>query len=166
MYFQGDGPYIEPDGMGTMIAFVDYLCSFITLAWASGHIASSQFLYYSIFALSLVIIACSLMLWSFLTLSSNYPNICTRGPYYFVRHPWYFADVLVIVATLPVIDSGIRGEDPVTGFLTIFLILFDICGIVGIIGRIIEEEEFLIQYFGSIYRPYKSKTACLIPYLF
>jgi protein-S-isoprenylcysteine O-methyltransferase len=80
-------------------------------------------------------------------------KLITSGPYSVVRHPMYFANILMYIGCLIIIRSYI--------LFGLFLILIAILSY-----RIKIEEKELFNKFGKEYEEYKKKVALIIPYIF
>ena len=78
-------------------------------------------------------------------------RIVTRGPYRYIRHPLYLANIL----------QGI-GFTLASGSL--WVLLFAAYGIVSVISVIVREESYLGQGFPE-YENYRAKTSRLIPFI-
>ncbi len=80
-------------------------------------------------------------------------TLVTRGPYRWVRHPFYLANALAIVANFLLTANWFLA---LTGGI--------ILGLLGLRTRI--EEEKLIERFGEDYREYMKRTGRFLPRLF
>ncbi len=105
--------------------------------------------------------AASLLVWVFRNLGKNLTDtvvtrlehtLVTSGPYRWVRHPFYLAFGLIIVADSLATANWFLA---LTGGLTFALILI----------RTTKEEENLIKRFGDDYRRYRDRTGKLFPRL-
>lgn len=79
-------------------------------------------------------------------------TLVTHGPYRWVRHPYYSAFFLLIVATSLLAANWLLA---VSGLFTFSLL----------VRRIPLEEKFLVDRFGDDYRAYRRQTGSLIPRL-
>ncbi len=107
------------------------------------------------------VVAASLLVWVFRSLGTNLTDtvvtriehtLVTSGPYRWVRHPFYLAFGLIIVADSLATANWFLA---LTGGLTFALILV----------RTTREEENLIRRFGDDYRRYQDRTGKLFPRL-
>ncbi len=103
----------------------------------------------------------SLLVWVFRNLGTNLTDtvvtrlehtLVTSGPYRWVRHPFYLAFGLIIVADSLATANWFLA---LTGGLTFALILI----------RTTKEEENLVKRFGDDYRRYRDRTGKLFPRL-
>ena len=87
-------------------------------------------------------------------IKSNH-KLVTEGPYKYVMHPGYLAQLLLITSTIFFYNVNM--------FITFCLILY-----VAYVYtyRIVNEDAMLSYHFGTEYDKYKSSRAKLIPYLF
>ena len=80
-------------------------------------------------------------------------KLVTTGPYSVVRHPMYFANILMYIGCLIIVKSYI--------LLGLFLVISTILGY-----RLKIEEQELFSKFGKEYKKYREKVALIIPYIF
>ena len=106
-------------------------------------------------------VAASLLVWVFRSLGTNLTDtvvtrrqhtLVTSGPYRWVRHPFYLAFGLIIVADSLATANWFLA---LTGGITFALIFI----------RTKKEEENLIKRFGDDYRRYQDRTGKLFPRL-
>ncbi len=107
------------------------------------------------------VVAASLLIWVFRSLGTNLTDtvvtrlehtLVTSGPYRWVRHPFYLAFGLIILADSLATANWFLA---LTGGLAFILILV----------RTTKEEENLIRRFGDDYRRYQDRTGKLFPRL-
>ncbi len=107
------------------------------------------------------VVGASLLVWVFRSLGTNLTDtvvtriehtLVTSGPYRWVRHPFYLAFGLIIVADSLATANWFLA---LTGGLTFALIFI----------RTTKEEENLIKRFGDDYRRYQDRTGKLFPRL-
>lgn len=107
------------------------------------------------------VIGLVLMQWTLATLGRNLTDtvetrqdatLITHGPYRWVRHPYYVAAALLILATTLISTNLIIG---LSGLLVFALLAI----------RTPQEEQMLVQRFGSDYQDYQAKTGRFIPKL-
>jgi protein-S-isoprenylcysteine O-methyltransferase Ste14 len=79
-------------------------------------------------------------------------TLVTTGPYRWVRHPFYGAAVLALLASSLVAANGFLF---ITGCVPVLLLRF----------RTWKEEENLIARFGDEYRAYMQRTGRFVPRL-
>jgi len=79
-------------------------------------------------------------------------RIVTYGPYSYIRHPLYLANILQGVGYI--LTSG-----------SLWVLLFAAYGIVALIRSLVREESYLAKNFPE-YEPYRAKTSRLIPFIY
>jgi protein-S-isoprenylcysteine O-methyltransferase Ste14 len=79
-------------------------------------------------------------------------TLVTHGPYRWVRHPYYSAFFLLIVATSLLAANWLLAASG----LVVFILL---------VRRVPVEEKFLVDRFGEDYRTYRRQTGGLVPRL-
>jgi protein-S-isoprenylcysteine O-methyltransferase Ste14 len=77
-------------------------------------------------------------------------TLVTHGPYRYVRHPFYDAVALAVVA------NGLAAANW-------FLLLGGLLAIALIVLRTSREEERLLARFGDSYRVYRARTGRFLP---
>ena len=80
-------------------------------------------------------------------------KLITSGPYSVVRHPMYFANILMHIGCIIIINSYV--------LLGLFLLIVLILGY-----RIKIEEQELLKKFGKNYEIYRKKVALIIPFIY
>jgi protein-S-isoprenylcysteine O-methyltransferase Ste14 len=104
--------------------------------------------------------AMALLWWVELSLGRNFNTtlhlreehtLVTEGPYRYVRHPMYAAQIPLILAWLPASANWLVGLPGLIGGLVIFAL------------RIPEEEKVMLERFGDEYRAYMDQTDRLLP---
>jgi protein-S-isoprenylcysteine O-methyltransferase Ste14 len=116
------------------------------------------------FGVALAGVAILLNAWSHRTLSQKLgrdfnpalrllkvPALVTEGPYAIIRHPIYFAFLLMQIAVLLLTSNWLIGLSGI-GIITAVIII-----------RVPEEENLLIDQFGPHYRGYTTETGRLLP---
>jgi protein-S-isoprenylcysteine O-methyltransferase Ste14 len=102
-----------------------------------------------------------LMQWTLASLGRNLTDtvetrqdatLVTHGPYCWVRHPYYVAAALLILATTLMSTNLIIG---LSGLIVLVLLAI----------RTPQEEQMLVQRFGSAYEDYQAKTGRFLPKL-
>jgi protein-S-isoprenylcysteine O-methyltransferase Ste14 len=86
--------------------------------------------------------------------SAPHQEVCRRGPYRWVRHPAYLAQIIFFTAFA--LTGGSRAVAAVVG----------IAAIAGYAYRIREEERMLLTTLGDRYADYAASTRRLIPFLY
>lgn len=79
-------------------------------------------------------------------------QIVTRGPYRYIRHPLYLANILQGVGYI--LTSG-----------SLWVLLFAIYGILSVVRALDKEESYLSRTF-SEYEEYRASTSRLIPFIY
>jgi len=100
-----------------------------------------------------------LMQWTLTNLGRNLTDtvetrqdatLITHGPYRWVRHPYYVAAALLILATTLTSANLVIG---LSGLLVLVLLAI----------RTPQEEQMLLQRFGNSYQDYQAKTGRFVP---
>ena len=138
-----------------MAGLMVFLVKPSAMAWASFSLP--DWLRWS--GVGLVAAAGGLALWTFRTLGHNLTDtVVTRrdatlvidGPYHWVRHPFYSAFVIGVIANTLVTANAYLA---ITGIATLLVI----------IGRTSIEERKLVERFGSSYLDYTRRTGRFLP---
>jgi protein-S-isoprenylcysteine O-methyltransferase Ste14 len=79
-------------------------------------------------------------------------RIVTQGPYGYIRHPLYLANILQGVGYI--LTSG-----------SLWVLLLAAYGISVVIMSLVREESYLVKKFPE-YEPYRAKTSRLIPFIY
>ena len=105
------------------------------------------------------VLAAGLAVWTFRTLGVNITDtvvtrknhtLVTNGPYRYLRHPFYVATTLFVVAGMLATANWFIA---ITGTVTLTLLII----------RTSKEEELLVKRFGDDYRHYMNRTGRFIP---
>jgi protein-S-isoprenylcysteine O-methyltransferase Ste14 len=141
------------------LAFMAGLMVFLVkpsaMAWASFNLPG--WLRWS--GVGLAAAASGLTIWTFRTLGHNLTDtVVTRrdatlvidGPYRWVRHPFYLAFAMAVIANTLVTANA-------------FLAITGIAAFLVIVGRTSIEEQKLIERFGSDYLDYMRRTGRFLP---
>lgn len=154
-----EGPFIlftlRPVGLASMIATITFMINPTWMAWSSvplpawlrwiGALAGG--------------LAGGLLLWAFGSLGPNLTDtvvtrkahtLVTRGPYRWVRHPFYDSVALLVLANALLTANWFVF---VTGGLALVLI----------VARTRTEEENLLKRFGDSYAAYRRQTGRFLP---
>jgi len=103
--------------------------------------------------------AVALVIWTFLTLGHNLTDtvvtrrdatLVTNGPYRWVRHPFYLAFALAVIANTLITANA-------------FLAIAGIAAFLMIVARTSIEEHKLIERFGDDYVSYMRRTGRFLP---
>lgn len=104
-------------------------------------------------------VACALMIWTFRSLGHNLTDtvvtrrdatLVTHGPYRWVRHPFYLAFAMAVVANALITANAFLAITGTAAFLVI-------------VARTSIEEQKLIERFGRDYREYMRRTGRFLP---
>jgi protein-S-isoprenylcysteine O-methyltransferase Ste14 len=146
---------LRPVGIITILGVIAYLIDPAYMAWSSWPLpAWVRWIGSGIGAAAGV-----LFLWSFHTLGKNLTDtvvtrrehtLVTDGPYRWVRHPFYDAVALCIVATSLIAANW-------------FILLSGALAFALIVVRTRTEEEQLLARFGDSYRTYMQRTGRFLP---
>jgi protein-S-isoprenylcysteine O-methyltransferase Ste14 len=102
-----------------------------------------------------------LLIWARIYLGNNWgepmtvkvkPELVTKGPYAFIRHPIYAGFIIAMLGTTIVIS-------------TFYLIPFVCLSAYFVYSLKIEEKDMLRQ-FSKEYKEYKKKTRALVPFIY
>jgi len=149
---------LRPIGIASMIGLVTYMINPALMAWSS--VALPNWLRWA--GVVLGITGGLLLAVTFRTLGKNLTDtvvtrtehtLVTRGPYRWVRHPFYLATALAVVANSLVTANWFLA---LTGGI--------VFGLLVLRTRI--EEEKLIERFGEDYKEYMKRTGRFLPRLF
>jgi protein-S-isoprenylcysteine O-methyltransferase Ste14 len=140
-----------------MAGLVAFLIDPRSMAWASFPLpAWARWL-----GVVLVIATPALIIWTFRTLGHNLTDtvvtrrdatLVTHGPYRWVRHPFYLAFAIAVIANTLVTANA-------------FLAIFGTAAFLMIVARTSIEERKLIERFGDSYRDYMKHTGRFLPRL-
>ena len=149
---------LRPIGIAAMVGLVTYMINPALMAWSS--VALPNWLRWA--GVVLGITGGLLLAVTFRTLGKNLTDtvvtrtehtLVTRGPYRWVRHPFYLATALAVVANSLVTANWFLA---LTGGI--------VFGLLVLRTRI--EEEKLIERFGEDYNEYMKRTGRFLPRLF
>ena len=149
---------LRPIGMASMVGLVTYMINPALMAWSS--VALPNWLRWA--GVVLGITGGLLLAVTFRTLGKNLTDtvvtrtahtLVTRGPYRWVRHPFYLATALAVVANSLVTANWFLA---LTGGIALGLLVL----------RTRIEEEKLIERFGEDYKEYMNRTGRFLPRLF
>jgi len=146
---------LRPLGIATMLGLIAYMIDPDWMAWSS--ISLPEWLRWT--GVGLGVIAGGLLIWTLRNIGKNLTDtVVTRrahtlvssGPYRWVRHPFYDAVALCVLA------NGITAANW-------FLLLTGSFVVVLLVVRTRTEEEKLLLRFGDSYRKYVERTGRFLP---
>ena len=148
---------LRPLAGASMLGLIAYMINPASMAW------SAVLLPAWVRWLGVVVgaVAGSLLIWTMRTLGNNLTDtvvtrrdheLVTGGPYRFVRHPFYCAFVLAVLANATVSANW-------------FILLSGVSAWLVIVFRTNKEEENLIARFDDDYLDYMERTGRFIPRL-
>lgn len=146
---------LRPIGIATMLGLVAYMINPAWMAWASMPLPAWA-RWAGVFP---GVLGGVLIVWTFRSLGKNLTDtVVTRrehtlvveGPYRFVRHPFYDAVALSMLANALVAANW-------------FLLAGGTFSLALIVLRTAREEERLVARFGDAYRRYMRKTGRFLP---
>jgi protein-S-isoprenylcysteine O-methyltransferase Ste14 len=141
------------------LAFLAGLVAFLvaprSMAWASFHLPNwARWL-----GIAFGAAAGGLMIWTFRSLGHNLTDtvvtrrdatLITHGPYRWVRHPFYLAFAMAVIANTLITANAYLAITGTAAFLVI-------------VARTSIEEQKLIERFGRDYRDYMRRTGRFLP---
>ena len=146
---------LRPLALAFMVGLVTFLIDPDWMAWASLHLPS----WARWTGVGLGLGAGGLLIWTFRRLGRNLSDtvvtrreatLVTHGPYRWVRHPFYLAFALAVIANSLVSANG-------------FLAVTGIAAFLAIVARTTIEERNLIARFGCSYEEYMQRTGRFLP---
>ena len=146
---------LRPLAFACMAGLVAFLINPSWMAWASFQLP--DWVRWSGVAFGAV--AGALLIWTFRSLGHNLTDtvvtrrnatLVTHGPYRWVRHPFYLAFALAVIANTLVTANG-------------FLAVTGAAAYLAIVARTSIEERKLIERFGRDYVEYAERTGRLLP---
>ncbi len=156
-----EGPFIlftlRPIGFATMLGLLAYMINPGWMAWSSMGVP----VWLRWTGVGVGVVAGSLLVWTLRSIGKNLTDtvvtrrdhtLVTRGPYRWVRHPFYDAVALMVTANALVAANWFLLAG---GFLTLALIVL----------RTRREEDRLVARFGDSYRDYMNRTGRFLPKL-
>jgi protein-S-isoprenylcysteine O-methyltransferase Ste14 len=148
---------LRPLGIGLWLAVVAYLVKPASMVWSSLPLPSLL----RWIGVGVCVMADGLLMWTLLRLGKNLTDtvvtrrehtLVTRGPYRFVRHPFYDSAALFVLGLSLAAANWFMF---VAGGLVIALLVI----------RVRTEEEHLLARFGDPYRAYVERTGRFLPRL-
>ena len=149
---------LRPVGIASMVALIAYMIDPSLMAWSSMDVP----VWLRWTGVGIGALAGCLIVWAFRSLGPNltdtvvtrrHHTLVTRGPYRWVRHPFYDAVALSVV-----------GNSLTTA--NWFLLLTGAIAFLLIVVRTRIEEEKLVARFGDGYRLYMAQTGRFLPRMF
>jgi len=146
---------IRPVGIASILGLFAYMVNPSWMAWSS--VALPEWLRWT--SVGLGVFAGGLLIWTLRSLGKNLTDtvvtrrehtLVTYGPYRWVRHPFYDATALVILANSLVAANW-------------FLFVTGVVAISLLVVRTKREEERLLARFGDAYRGYMERTGRFFP---
>jgi protein-S-isoprenylcysteine O-methyltransferase Ste14 len=148
---------LRPVGFSMLTAIVVYLANPRSMAWSS--LALPVAVRWAGVGLSLI--ATGLLMWTLRSLGKNLTDtvvtrrdhtLVTRGPYRWVRHPFYDTVALLLIAVALITANW-------------FILVAAVVWFALLIVRTRIEEEKLVARFGDAYRTYMRRTGRFVPRL-
>jgi protein-S-isoprenylcysteine O-methyltransferase Ste14 len=140
-----------------MLAFLAYLINPEWMAWSAVPLP----FWLRCVGVAIGIPTAALLFWTFRTLGKNLTDtvvtrrdatLVTTGPYRWVRHPFYVAFILSVLANTLAMANA-------------FILVLGLAAFVMLALRTRIEEAMLIQRFGDDYRHYMKRTGRFVPRL-
>ncbi len=148
---------LRPLGIASMLALIAYVINPASMEWSAMSLPA----WLRWLGVGVGAVAGSLLIWTMHTLGKNLTDtvvtrkdheLVTGGPYRFVRHPFYCAFILAVLANSTVAANW-------------FILLTGGSAWLVIVFRTNKEEENLIARFGDDYRSYMERTSRFFPRL-
>lgn len=149
---------LRPIGIASMLGLIAYMVDPSLMAWSSMDLP----VWLRWTGAGVGALGGGLIVWTFRSLGPNltdtvvtrrHHTLVTRGPYRWVRHPFYDAVALSVVANALTAANW-------------FLLLTGGLAFVLMVVRTRIEEEKLIARFGDAYRTYAGRTGRFLPRIF
>ncbi len=146
---------LRPLGIASMFGLIAYMINPDWMAWSAVSLPA----WVRWLGVGVGVMTGSLLIWTMRTLGKNLTDtvvtrkeheLVTGGPYRFVRHPFYCAFILAVLANSIVSANW-------------FLLLTGVSAWLVIVFRTNKEEENLIARFGNDYRSYMQRTGRFFP---
>ncbi len=146
---------LRPLGIASMLGFIAYMINPAWMAWSAASLPA----WLRWLGVGVGAVAGSLLIWTMHTLGKNLTDtvvtrkdheLVTGGPYRFVRHPFYCAFILAVLANSTVAANW-------------FILLTGGSAWLVIVLRTNKEEENLVARFGDDYRSYMERTGRFFP---
>ena len=146
---------LRPMGFATMVGLIAYMINPAWMAWSAMPLSA----WFRWAGVPVGAFAGTLMIWTMHTLGKNLTDtvvtrkdheLVTAGPYRYVRHPFYCAFILAVLANTLVAANWFLLATGGTAWLVI-------------VYRTKKEEQNLVARFGDDYRDYMARTRRFIP---
>jgi protein-S-isoprenylcysteine O-methyltransferase Ste14 len=146
---------LRPIGLAYMAAAILYMASPARMAWAAMPLPVPV----RWAGIGLIALAAGLLIWTLHSLGKNLTDtvvtrkqhtLVTRGPYRWVRHPFYDCVGLVMVGTALAAASWL-------------LLVLSAAVFAGFAVRLPAEEAHLLARFGEPYQSYRDRTGRFLP---
>jgi protein-S-isoprenylcysteine O-methyltransferase Ste14 len=146
---------LRPVGVAAMLGLLAFTINPSWMAWSSVRLAA----WLRWIGVALSVVAAGLLIWTVRTLGPNLTDtvvtrrehtLVTSGPYRWVRHPFYDAAGLAILASSLTATNW-------------FVLLTGGLAFALMIVRTRTEEQHLIARFGQSYRAYMERTGRFVP---
>jgi protein-S-isoprenylcysteine O-methyltransferase Ste14 len=146
---------LRPVGIAFWLELIAWMVDPSWMAWSSVSLPA----WVRWTGVGLIGIACGLLVWTFLCLGKNLTDtvvtrqthtLVIRGPYRWVRHPFYDSAALLALALSLITANWL--------FFVTGVVLFCL-----LIIRTRTEEENLVARFGDSYRAYRERTGRFLP---
>ncbi len=146
---------LRPMALAAMVGLVAFLIEPSWMAWASFHLPN----WARWSGVGFGVGSGVLLIWTFRSLGHNLTDtvvtrsnasLVTHGPYHWVRHPFYLAFAMAMIANSLVTANGFLAITGMAAFLAIFV-------------RTSIEERKLIDRFGNEYEQYMQRTGRFLP---
>lgn len=148
---------LRPIGLAHMAGLIAYMINPVRMTWAALPLP----VWMRWAGIALGVCAGSLLVWTLVNLGRNLTDtvvtrrahsLVTRGPYRWIRHPFYVSIALSVTANgLAAVNWFLLA----TGWLTVALLVV----------RTRKEEALLVARFGEAYRSYVERTGRFVPRL-
>ncbi len=148
---------LRPLGIAGWLGLIAYMINPASMAWSAVSLPA----WVRWLGVGVGAVGGSLLIWTMHTLGKNLTDtvvtrkdhtLVTGGPYRFVRHPFYCATILGVLAISTLAANW-------------FLLLIGVSVLLVLVFRTNKEEENLIARFGDDYRGYMERTGRFFPRL-
>jgi protein-S-isoprenylcysteine O-methyltransferase Ste14 len=149
---------LRPFAAAFAVGLIAFLVDPTSMAWSSLHLPS----WARWTGVGIGVTGAALVTWTFHTLGHNLTDtvvtrrnaaLVTSGPYRWVRHPFYLAFALGVIASTLVADNWYLAATGAAAFLSI-------------VARTRIEERNLVARFGRDYEQYMQHTGRFLPRIF
>lgn len=146
---------LRPIALAYMVGLIVFLVRPASMAWSAMHLPP----WARWAGVACGIAATLLAVWTYRALGRNLTDtvvtrqnatLVTSGPYHWIRHPFYVAFALALLANVLITDSG-------------YLAVVGAAAFLAIIARTRVEEQNLAARFGQEYKDYVVRTGGFLP---